>query len=62
VDVAIVVGMNPESLRSSWRSVEPAARFSSPWAMPYEMRWPVLVCRGLKLPLDEAWRRGKHFI
>ncbi len=62
VDVAIVVGMNPDSLRDSWTSVEPVERFRSPYAMPYEQRWPVLVCRGLKLPLQDAWRRGRHFI
>jgi hypothetical protein len=61
-DVAIVVGMNPDSLRESWTTVEAVERFESPYAMPYEQRWPVLVCRGLKLPLAEAWRRGRHFI
>jgi hypothetical protein len=62
VDVAIVVGMDPESLRDAWTSVEEAARVASPYAMPYERRWPVLVCRGLKLPVEEAWRKGRHFI
>jgi hypothetical protein len=62
VDVAIVVGMNPDDLRGSWESVEVAQRWQSPYAMPYEHRWPILVCRGLQLPLDEAWRRGKLFI
>jgi hypothetical protein len=60
--VAIVVGMNPDSLRDAWTSVEEAARVASPYAMPYERRWPVLVCRGLKLPLEEAWRKGRRFI
>jgi 4-amino-4-deoxy-L-arabinose transferase-like glycosyltransferase len=62
VDVVITVGMNPEDLRDSWDSVEVAGRFASPYAMPYEQRWPILVCRGLRLPLEDAWRRGKHFI
>jgi len=62
VDVAIVVGMSPDSLRDAWTSVEEAARVASPYAMPYEQRWPVLVCRGLKLPVEEAWRKGRHFI
>jgi hypothetical protein len=61
-DVAIVVGTNPDSLRDAWASVVPAERYRSPWAMPYEQRWPVVVCRGLKLPLEDAWRRGRHFI
>jgi hypothetical protein len=62
VDVAIVVGVNPDSLRDAWTSVEETARVVSPYAMPYEQRWPVLVCRGLKLPVEEAWRKGRHFI
>jgi 4-amino-4-deoxy-L-arabinose transferase-like glycosyltransferase len=62
VDVAIVVGMNPDDLRNAWTSVQAAGSWSSPYAMPYEQRWPILVCRGLKLPLQDAWRRGRHFI
>jgi hypothetical protein len=62
VDVAILVGMDPDKLRDAWTSIEVAGRFQSPYAMPYEQRRPILVCRGLKLPLEEAWRRGKHFI
>jgi hypothetical protein len=62
VDVAIVVGMNPDDLRNAWTSVQAAGSWSSPYAMPYEQRWPILVCRGLRLPLQEAWRRGRHFI
>lgn len=62
VDVAIVVGMNPDSLREVWTSVEAVERFRSPYAMPYEQRWPILVCRGLRIPAAEAWRLGRHFI
>ena len=62
LEVAIVVGMDPGDLRSAWSSVAVAGRWYSPYAMPYEHRWPVLVCRGLKIPLAEAWRRGKLFI
>ncbi len=59
--VVITVGMSADDLRESFASVTAAARFSSPYAMPYETRHAVHVCRGLKLPLDEAWRLGKHF-
>jgi hypothetical protein len=27
-----------------------------------KQRWPVVLCRDLKSPLDEVWRRGKLFI
>ena len=60
--VVITVGLPAEDLAEAFESVVPAARFESPWAMPYETRHPVHVCRGLRLPLDEAWRRGKSFI
>ena len=60
--MAIIVGMNPADLHDAWSSVEPVGRWHSPYAMPYEQRWPILVCRGLKIPLADAWRRGRHFI
>jgi len=28
---------------------------SSPWAMPWEQRQHILVCRDLKIPLRELW-------
>ncbi len=61
-DIALIVGMNPENLRDAWTSIEEAGRFHSPYAMPYEQRYPILICRGLKLPLPDAWRAGRHFI
>jgi hypothetical protein len=60
--LVIVVGMETEDLREVFERVEVAGRPQSAWAMPYEMRNPVHVCRGLKLPLDRAWRDGKHYI
>ncbi len=62
VDVAIVVGMDEDGLRGAWQQVEVAGRLEHPLAMPYERSRPILVCRGLKLPLAEAWRRGRHYI
>ncbi|HLA78616.1 MAG TPA: glycosyltransferase family 39 protein [Vicinamibacteria bacterium] len=62
VEVAITVGMNPEDLKDAWTSIEEAGRFHSPYAMPYQQRHPILICRGLKLPLPDAWRQGKRFI
>jgi 4-amino-4-deoxy-L-arabinose transferase-like glycosyltransferase len=60
--VFIVVGASSEDLRESFDSVTVGARFESRYAMPYETREPIHVCRGLKLPLAEAWRRGRHYI
>ena len=33
---------------------------TSPYAMPYERRAPICVCRGLKMPLAEASRKEKN--
>lgn len=60
--VFIVVGQSAESLRDSFASVQAAARVEAPYAMPYETRHPIHVCRGLKRPLMEAWQRGRHYI
>jgi 4-amino-4-deoxy-L-arabinose transferase-like glycosyltransferase len=60
--VAIVVGVATERLRQLFDRVEVVGRVESPYAMPFETRRPIHVCRGPKLPLAEAWRLGKHFI
>ena len=60
--LVIAVGMSVEGLAAGFESVTEAARLTSPYAMPYETADPILVCRGLKRPLEEAWRSGKHFI
>lgn len=61
-EVIIAVGIPEDDLRNAFTSVEVVQRWSSPYAMPYEQRAPIAICRGLKLPLDEAWKRGRHFI
>ena len=60
--VFIVVGHSSEDLQESFESVSPAARVVAPYAMPYETEDPVHVCRGLRIPLAEAWKRGKRYI
>lgn len=61
-DVVITVGMSPEDVQDSFESQTIAGRIVAPYAMPYETRNPILVCRDLKLPVAEAWARGKSFI
>jgi len=58
----IAVGWSTGDLARSFAQVEVAGRVESPYAMPFETRWPIHVCRGLKLPLDAAWRQAKMFI
>jgi hypothetical protein len=60
--VVIAVGWSTGDLARSFARVEVAGRVESPYAMPFETRWPIHVCRGLKLPLDAAWRQAKMFI
>jgi hypothetical protein len=60
--VFIIVGADLDDLRQAFESVEPAARIVAPLAMPYETADPICVCRGLKIPLADAWQRGKHYI
>ncbi len=62
VEVAIIVGKDEQDMREAWEQVEVAGRFSHPYAMPYEQRRPILVCRGLRFPLEVAWRLGRMYI
>lgn len=60
--IVITVGIGTEDLREAFEQVEVAGKPESPYAMPYEMRDPIHVCRGLKAPLEQVWRAGKHYI
>lgn len=60
--IFIMVGWPTRDLTSVFAQVEVAGRVESPYAMPFETRWPIHVCRGLRLPLEQAWRSGKLFI
>lgn len=61
-DVLITVGVRRERLDELCTSVEQAATIVSPYAMPNETDLPVHVCRGLKIPMAEAWQMLKRFI
>jgi hypothetical protein len=60
--VVILVGFDAEDVADTFERVDEAGRIEAPYAMPYETRRPILIGRGFKLPLAEAWRRGKHFV
>jgi len=61
-DVFIVVGIDGDDLRGTFASVEAGGRIQTRYSMPYEAKLTVWVARGLTVPLDEAWRAGKHYI
>ena len=35
--------------------------FTSPLSMPYESHFDIVLCRGLKRPLPEFWRRQRFY-
>jgi 4-amino-4-deoxy-L-arabinose transferase-like glycosyltransferase len=57
IDVAGDCGARQHLFQSSER----AATFSSPWVMPYEDGLPIMVCRGIKIPLAELWPGKKAY-
>jgi hypothetical protein len=60
-EVVITIGQAPEGMQDTFESIVEAARIEAPYAMPYETRQPVCICRGWKIPLDATWKDGKHF-
>jgi hypothetical protein len=62
IDVVIVVGIDGDDLRGTFASVEAAGHIETRYSMPYESRLTVWIARGPTVPLDEAWRAGKHYI
>jgi hypothetical protein len=60
-DVLIVVNYARADLEMVFENVTLAATLDLEYAMPYEANAPIYVCRGLKIPFDEAWRMGKSF-
>jgi hypothetical protein len=60
-EIMIALGGALKEKQDVFASVEIAGTASSPWSMPYENDVPVYLCRGLRVPLAEAWGKLKHF-
>jgi hypothetical protein len=62
-DGSVVIHINgdPERWRRNCASLDIVAQFGAPLVMPYEDQRPVFICRGLRVPLAEAWERFKRF-
>lgn len=63
-DGSLVIGINEST--SDWSaicgSVQEAGRFGhSPFAMPYEVNRPIVICRDMHPPLTQLWPRFKHY-
>jgi len=55
-EIMLVLDDDATDEREQFRSVEDRGMVeSSPWAMPWEQRLHIFVCRDLKIPLRELW-------
>jgi hypothetical protein len=62
-EVILMVGGKGEEEREWFASVEVVGRTPDhPYAMPYERNRTILLCRGLKIPMRQAWERAKEFL
>ena len=62
-EIMIVLDDNATDERDQFSSVEDHGLIeSSPWAMPWEQRLHIFVCRGLKIPLRELWPRVRVWL
>ncbi len=62
-DGSVVIAVNADPLRWSrfCRASTVAARFGVPYAMPYERDRPIVVCRGIRVPLSDVWDRFRRY-
>jgi len=62
-DVALVLDTNDEDDRELFASVEDLGQVvSSPWAMPFERRMHIFLCRDLKISVRDLWPRVKKWL
>ena len=60
-ELVIILGGDLEDKQQIFEKVEIAGVVHSEYAMPYENDLRIFVCRNLKVPLDQMWRRLKHY-
>ncbi|HEX2905745.1 MAG TPA: glycosyltransferase family 39 protein, partial [Phototrophicaceae bacterium] len=58
--IVIALGRNPDQLKPYFESVRVAGLVHHPYAIPYE-NFPIYLCRGLKVPLEQLWPEVKDF-
>jgi hypothetical protein len=62
-EVALVLDTNDEDERQQFASVEDLGQIvSSPWAMPFERRTHIYLCKDLKTNVRELWPRVKNWL
>ena len=62
-EIMIVLDDDATDEREQFSSVEDRGLIeSSPWAMPWEQRLHIFVCRDLKIPLRELWPKVRVWL
>jgi hypothetical protein len=62
-EIMIVLDQDATDEREQFGSVEDRGLIeSSPWAMPWEQRLHVFICRDLKIPLRELWPKVRVWL
>jgi len=62
-EVILILDTNDEDERELFGSVEDLGQVaSSPWAMPFERRRHIYLCRDLKMSVRELWPRVKKWL
>src|SRR5438552_4113135 len=62
-EVVLVLDTNDEDERELFASVQDLGQIvSSPWAMPFERRMHIFLCRDLKTSVQEFWPRVKKWL
>jgi len=62
-EVILVLDTNDEDERELFGSVEDLGQMvSSPWAMPFERRMHIFLCRDLNVSVRELWSREKKWL
>lgn len=59
-EIVILIGQSEEDARKEFASVEVGATLNNPYALWYENQ-PILLCRGLKENLQQAWPKAKYW-
>lgn len=60
--IVLRLARDPEGLRKTYASIEPAGRFDVPWAMPDETGQTLWICRGRRQPLDQSWPALRRYL
>jgi hypothetical protein len=62
-EVVVVLDYDGDDERAQFASVEDMGQVNiSEYAMPWERRLHIYVCRGLKMPIEELWPKVKEWL